>query len=66
MDAKMTDAERQADNIGSWKDAIGTLRKLEIMRTALVRIRTDSANRGCCGAMEGVHRIARDALIEVE
>lgn len=62
MTDTMTDAEREANNSGSWKDAIGTLRKLEIARVALVRIEAASADRACCGAMEDIHRTARDAI----
>jgi hypothetical protein len=67
----MTDAERQADSIRSWEEAIGALRckllsdQYEITVKALLEIkRTLQDNKGPRAQQAFI--LARDALIEVK
>jgi hypothetical protein len=56
---------QQQDSKGSYDDAIGTLRKLEIAIEALLVIRAYSGERESGWRLEHIYRIANETLIQI-
>lgn len=57
---------QQQDSIGSYNEVIGTLRKLEIAKRALLAIKQAAGSRVSYNLGEHIYRTANEALRELD